>query len=76
MIKSLSTLLFLIVGIYSFAQQIDPEQYATEFEEAYANYPIIPKGLLEGVAFAQTRIQHIEGNNEGCVAQISTFFAE
>lgn len=73
MIKSLCTLLFLIVGFYSFAQQVDPEQYATEFEEAYTNYPIIPKGLLEGVAFAQTRIQHIEGNNAGCsgIPQVS-----
>ncbi|MFT5820880.1 MAG: hypothetical protein ACI8ZM_002128 [Crocinitomix sp.] len=64
--KSIYALLFILLGLNSFGQVIDPEGYASEFESAYASYPTIPKGLLEGVAFAQTRMRHIEGNNEGC----------
>lgn len=41
--------------------------YADLFDVTYERHPIIPNGLLEAVAFAQTRIQHITGNNHGCL---------
>lgn len=64
--KRIYALLFILLGLHSFGQDLDHAPYTTEFENAYASYPDIPKGLLEGVAFAQTRIRHIEGNNAGC----------
>jgi PKD repeat protein len=66
MLKSFYTLLLIFIGIYSFAQEIDATRYAEDFDAAYTAYPNIPNGLLEGVAFAQTRIRHLAGNNAGC----------
>jgi N-acetyl-anhydromuramyl-L-alanine amidase AmpD len=33
--------------------------YAADFSEAYRRYPIIPRGMLEAVAYTQTHIRHI-----------------
>lgn len=52
----------LFIGIQSFGYEIDATRYAEDFDAAYTTYPNIPKGLLEGVTFAQTQIRHIEGN--------------
>lgn len=56
----------LITG-QTFASSIDSESFRANFNEAYEIYPTIPRGLLEGVAFAQTRLVHLSGNNEGCI---------
>lgn len=50
-----------------FASTLDAITFKENFEEAYETYPIIPRGLLEGVAYAQTRIVHIAGNHQGCI---------
>ncbi|RTQ47817.1 hypothetical protein EJV47_18025 [Hymenobacter gummosus] len=34
--------------------------YAADFAEAYRRYPVIPRGVLEAVAFTQTHIRHIQ----------------
>lgn len=66
MLRTLLILLaFGLVG-NSYAQEINPERYSSDFEAAYTAFPNIPDGILEGVAFAQTRIRHISGNNAGC----------
>ncbi|MBK6526837.1 MAG: N-acetylmuramoyl-L-alanine amidase [Crocinitomicaceae bacterium] len=51
----------------SFTQSLPSANYANEFQIAYTDFPQIPKGMLEAVAYAQTRITHITGNNEGCI---------
>lgn len=61
----LCTLVLICCAIQLNAQSIE-NNYAADFEFAYETYPAIPKGLLEGVAFAQTRIRHITGNNQSC----------
>ena len=66
MLKSIYTLLLFFIGIHSFSQEIDGTRFAEDFEAAYTAYPNIPSGLLEGVAFAQTRMRHLSGNNAGC----------
>ncbi len=33
--------------------------YAADFADAYRRYPIIPRGMLEAVAYTQTHIRHI-----------------
>jgi hypothetical protein len=48
------------------AQTLDALTYKSAFESAYATNPTLPKGILEAVAFAQTRIKHLSGNTEGC----------
>lgn|GEM_PF-3466243 len=34
--------------------------YQSYFEQAYQTYPAIPKGLLESIAYTNTRIEHIQ----------------
>ncbi len=48
------------------AQTLDALTYKSAFESAYSANPTLPKGILEAVAFAQTRIKHLSGNTEGC----------
>src|SRR5688500_15093978 len=60
-------LFFVFFSSYLFSQTSSTGNYSAEFETAYAAFPAIPKGILEGVAYAQTRITHITGNNEGCI---------
>lgn len=33
--------------------------YAAEFAEAYRRYPLVPRGVLEAVAYTQTHIRHV-----------------
>ncbi|MCH2234694.1 MAG: N-acetylmuramoyl-L-alanine amidase [Crocinitomicaceae bacterium] len=63
-------ILFLIlIGLsqISFSQSISSDEYSVEFDAAYEEYPNIPRGLLEGVAYAQTRINHRTHDEPGCV---------
>ncbi len=46
----------------AFAQQQYP--YQQEFDQAYAQYPSVPRGMLEAVAYTQTHIQHLSSNEE------------
>lgn len=71
--KIFVVILYCCINIHLSAQQLNTALYKTSFSEAYATYPSIPRGLLEGVAYAQTRIQHISGNNQGCsgIPQVS-----
>jgi hypothetical protein len=42
--------------------------YSRSFQKAYSLYPSIPKGMLEAVAYTQTRFQHLKGNTpESCM---------
>lgn len=59
--------LMLAISQNTFAKSNLTANYADLFDETYERHPIIPNGLLEAVAFAQTRIQHKEGNNHGCI---------
>lgn len=70
------TFLFsFLLCVISFAksQEIDASRYAEAFESAYLAHPNIPQGMLEAVAFAQTRINHKVGNHAGCsgIPQVS-----
>src|SRR5687768_9780659 len=56
----------IILGTNAAAQSISGSPYQVFFEQAYAENPEIPKGLLEGVAFAQTRIKHLTDELPSC----------
>lgn len=48
--------------------------YKSHFAQAYVQYPQIPKGLLEAVAFAQSRFFHITENEQAsCIGLPKTY---
>jgi N-acetyl-anhydromuramyl-L-alanine amidase AmpD len=57
-------LLFILFPAVLFAQEPAPPPYYNEFQAAYAEYPNIPRGFLEAVAFTNTHIRHITHDNE------------
>ncbi|WP_320815021.1 CUB domain-containing protein [Flavobacterium sp.] len=55
------SLLFSFLFANSQTWEITPNsQFEKHFEEAYATYPSIPRGILESIAYTKTHIQHIE----------------
>jgi N-acetyl-anhydromuramyl-L-alanine amidase AmpD len=40
--------------------------YSQSFKKAYSLYPSIPKGILEAVAYTQTRFQHLNNPEHSC----------
>ncbi|MCP4438884.1 MAG: T9SS type A sorting domain-containing protein [Aureispira sp.] len=45
--------------------EVNPNtNYNSYFEEAYQQNPLIPKGILESIAYTRTHIRHIEPQNE------------
>ncbi|TND04075.1 MAG: N-acetylmuramyl-L-alanine amidase, negative regulator of AmpC, AmpD [Bacteroidetes bacterium] len=64
-------LLLLFTGLAIQAQnkadKLPENPYATAFAEAYMNHPEMPRGILEAVAFTNTRFQHLNGSEaESC----------
>ncbi|MEO0472448.1 MAG: CUB domain-containing protein, partial [Bacteroidota bacterium] len=58
--RQITWILLLLFACQTLTAQNDKEQYNTFFEEAYQRYPTIPPGLLEAVAFTNTRMKHID----------------
>lgn len=56
----------VLLSSSSIAQLKRDNLFKTEFNAAYEAFPVIPRGILEGVAYAQTRIRHINGNHQSC----------
>ncbi len=70
MIKNLLALLTLIVigSTLSAQHSIYPtNNYQNEFDAAYQQYPDVPQGMLEAVAFTTSRFQHLDNQTESCV---------
>ncbi|MBN8697063.1 MAG: N-acetylmuramoyl-L-alanine amidase [Bacteroidetes bacterium] len=44
---------------FSYSTEVVPNTYSNYFNAAYQQYPTIPKGILEAVAFTNTHFQHI-----------------
>lgn len=59
--------LFLVQCIYAQPTNYPQNQYEIAFTYAYQQYPQLPKGILEAVAFSQTRFNHIQNETEGCL---------
>lgn len=59
--------LFIVNFSLSAQQQVYPNnQYENEFNQAYLQYPDVPRGVLEAVAFTNTRFQHLDNIEESC----------
>ncbi|MBI3512411.1 MAG: N-acetylmuramoyl-L-alanine amidase [Bacteroidetes bacterium] len=60
-------IIFLPGILFSREEQLPKNNYTTYFEEAYATYPDIPRGILEAVAFTNTKFNQLTGNEIGCM---------
>lgn len=63
--KILTLLLLIITGIVN--AEITPNNFQNHFNAAYVQYPEIPRGILEGVAFTQTHFKHIQNPENSCI---------
>lgn len=64
------TALFLVTNANSL---IVENPYANSFKKAYALYPSVPKGLLEAVAWTQTRFTHLSNEENSCIGLPQAF---
>jgi len=70
MVKFLLTFLaILLLNLTTFGQQsIYPKNnFQAEFDAAYQQYPTVPRGMLEAVAFTTSRFEHLDNQTESCV---------
>ncbi|MDX2246180.1 MAG: CUB domain-containing protein [Bacteroidia bacterium] len=58
-----SVFLLVLFAVPVNAQTTD---YSPFFDEAYSKYPDIPRGVLEAIAYTNTRMNHIRPVVEGC----------
>jgi len=67
--KKLILLIFCSVqSLAFFASDNFPEnKFSKEFQKAYTLNPSVPKGVLEAVAFTQTRFEHIGNYEPSCI---------
>ncbi|MEO8760675.1 MAG: hypothetical protein ABI448_07285, partial [Bacteroidia bacterium] len=59
---------FILVAIFcanTLFSQVQKNQYQSFFNQAYIENPSIPKGILEAVAFTQSRFNHITPSEHG-----------
>ncbi|MBK9284410.1 MAG: N-acetylmuramoyl-L-alanine amidase [Sphingobacteriaceae bacterium] len=73
--KKLAFILFVLFSKIIFAQDILIENpYQQIFKNAYVLNPSIPKGILEAVAYTQTRFEHLNPEvNESCIGYPTTY---
>jgi hypothetical protein len=76
--KKLLLIVATIFSLQSFSSSINEllinNPYSTFFRKAYSLNPSIPKGVLESVAFSQTRFNHLNDKQEpSCIAYPKAF---
>lgn len=72
------TFLLLFTGLAVRAQHsrdiLPVNNYVVHFNEAYQLYPELPRGILEGVAFINTRFEHLDASTpESCTGMPRAF---
>ena len=60
-------IILMLLSVFTVKAEITPNGYQSYFNFAYSAYPDIPRGVLEGVSFTQTRFKHISNTSEGCI---------
>lgn len=63
-ISAVLILLFCQFGIAQSSQRVTDTPFADFFAEAYAAHPSVPKGMLEAIAWNNTRIRHLDPSQE------------
>ncbi|MCW3078540.1 MAG: N-acetylmuramyl-L-alanine amidase, negative regulator of AmpC, AmpD [Bacteroidetes bacterium] len=68
-------LLFTVSVLFTNANDLQINNpYSNYFKKAYSVNPSIPKGMLEAVAFTQSRFQHLDDTNEpSCIGYPRTY---
>ncbi|MCB0400441.1 MAG: N-acetylmuramoyl-L-alanine amidase [Flavobacteriales bacterium] len=71
-------ILIIVLFLSSFVtisqnSQLPSNPYQQEFAYAYAQYPDVPRGVLEAVAFTMTRFHHIENPAGSCTGLPKTY---
>jgi len=69
------TLLALLISSLLVAQksELPVNNYQNEFDQAYQQYPDIPRGILEAVSYSMTHFQHIQSTVESCSGLPKTY---
>lgn len=68
------TIICSINAVYAQSSLLIENKYSQYFNEAYALYPNIPKGLLEAISFTNTRFEHIDTSYaESCTGMPKAF---
>lgn len=63
--KKIITLVCIFSFITAFANDLIVENpYQQSFKKAYSLFPSVPKGVLEAIAFTQTRFHHLDNTTE------------
>ncbi|MGZ3885023.1 MAG: N-acetylmuramoyl-L-alanine amidase, partial [Bacteroidia bacterium] len=67
--KKILPVVFLFAFVSSRANDLPVENpYTLQFNKAYALYPSVPKGILEAVAYTQSRFYHLNDNmSQSCI---------
>ena len=73
--KKILLLVFISVFTLSKANDLIVENiYHQSFKKAYSLYPSVPKGILEAVAYTQSRFNHLSDNTEpSCIGLPRTY---
>ncbi|MGE0566799.1 MAG: N-acetylmuramoyl-L-alanine amidase [Bacteroidia bacterium] len=72
--KRISLIFLFFTAQVLFGQNEFPEnKFKSEFEKAYSLHPSLPKGILEAVAYTQTRFSFIQNEENSCVGYPQTF---
>jgi N-acetyl-anhydromuramyl-L-alanine amidase AmpD len=76
--KQLLFLIFFLLSVNLTSAQVweinQNHDYDLYFNEAYAHYPLIPKGILESVAYTNTHIKHIKAENTPSCVGLPAYF--
>ncbi len=59
--------------VFSQNNQLPTNNYQQEFTNAYNQYPDVPKGVLEAVAYTMTRFNHLQNTTESCTGLPKTY---
>ncbi len=71
--KVLAYILLFCSGSLLAGETIFPEnKFSHTFKKAYLIYPSIPKGVLEALAFSQTRFEHLKDQEHSCIGYPET----
>ncbi len=64
--KNIILLIFLVLPTFNLLAETIANPYQSDFNNAYNQYPQIPKGILEAVSFSQTHFKHIQNPQPSC----------
>ncbi len=71
--KRLLSFFSILIFSAQASELIVVNNYTQQFKKAYALYPSVPKGILEAVAWTQSRFMHLVPQQESCIGIPKTY---